>query len=210
MTRLASLAPRRLAAVALAAACAAAAAPQAARAQECFIGEVRYFAGNFAPRNWAFAEGQLIAISQNQALFAILGTQYGGDGRTTFALPDLRGRTPVGPGRGPGLSDIRIGQQVGRETISEVPAHTHAATTTARMRAASGAAATGAPTGAALADTGREDVYAAAAPDVDMAEGSVSATTTVQATGQSAVNIRPPQLGIHPIICLFGIFPSRN
>lgn len=80
------------------------------RAQEAMIGEVRLFAGNFAPRGWAFCEGQLLSISQNTALFSILGTIYGGDGRTTFGLPDLRGRVPVGVGNGPGLDEVRIGQ----------------------------------------------------------------------------------------------------
>jgi microcystin-dependent protein len=201
--------PGRLAALALAG-FAAIAAPQTASAQDCMIGEVRYFAGNFAPRNWAFANGQLISITQNTALYSILGTQYGGDGRTTFGLPDLRGRSPVGPGQGPGLANIAIGQKIGREAITEVPAHTHGATTTAKMRAVSGGAGTGAPAGAALANTGRESIYAAGAPDADMADGAVTATTTVQSAGQASVNIRPPQLGIHPIICLFGFFPSRS
>ena len=80
------------------------------------IGEIRLFGGNFAPRNWALCEGQLLAISQHSALFSILGTIYGGDGRTTFALPDLRGRTAIGPGSGPGLSNIRLGSRYGTET----------------------------------------------------------------------------------------------
>ena len=80
---------------------------------EPFIGQVMLFAGNFAPRGWAFCEGQLMAISSNAALFSILGTTYGGDGRTTFALPDLRGRVPIGPGTGPGLPTYRLGQRGG-------------------------------------------------------------------------------------------------
>jgi microcystin-dependent protein len=93
------------------------------------IGEVSLFAGNFAPRNWAFCAGQLLPISGHEALFSILGTTYGGDGQTTFALPDLRGRVPVGAGWGPGLSDIRWGQKGGtdevRLTTSHLPAHLH-------------------------------------------------------------------------------------
>lgn len=82
--------------------------------QQGFLGEVRIFAGNFAPRGWALCEGQLLAISQNTALFSILGTIYGGDGRTTFALPDLRGRAPVSQGNGPGLPDYRLGARGGK------------------------------------------------------------------------------------------------
>ena len=84
-----------------------------AQAQEGFIGEVRMFAGTFAPRGWAFCDGQLLAISNNTALFSILGTTYGGDGRTTFALPDLRGRVPVGPRRGQGMTPVTLGQEFG-------------------------------------------------------------------------------------------------
>lgn len=83
--------------------------------QESFLGNVTMFAGNFAPRSWAFCDGQLLPISQNSALFSILGTTYGGDGRTTFALPDLRGRVPLGPRRGSGLSDYRLGERGGTE-----------------------------------------------------------------------------------------------
>ena len=93
------------------------------------IGEITMFGGNFAPRNWAFCSGQLLAISSNQSLFSILGTTYGGDGRTTFALPDLRGRTAIQQGRGPGLSDRRLGHKGGSETntmsITEMPSHNH-------------------------------------------------------------------------------------
>ncbi|MBY8976315.1 tail fiber protein [Rhodobacteraceae bacterium NNCM2] len=96
---------------------------------EPFLGEVSLFAGNFAPRGWTFADGQLLPISQFSALFAILGTQFGGDGRTTFALPDLRGRVPIGFGSGPGLPTARIGERIGTEsfalTTSTMPAHDH-------------------------------------------------------------------------------------
>ncbi len=96
---------------------------------EPYIGGVTMFAGNFAPRSWAFADGQLLPIASNQALFSILGTTYGGDGETTFALPDLRGRTPIGPRQGPGLSNRLLGQKVGAETdslsIAEMPSHDH-------------------------------------------------------------------------------------
>ncbi|MGC4087610.1 MAG: tail fiber protein [Polyangiaceae bacterium] len=96
---------------------------------EPFIGMIIVFAGNFAPRGWALCNGQLLPIAQNTALFSILGTTYGGDGRTTFALPDLRGRVPVHPGQGPGLSNYSLGQVSGTETVTlttqNLPAHTH-------------------------------------------------------------------------------------
>ncbi|MBD3756388.1 MAG: phage tail protein, partial [Gammaproteobacteria bacterium] len=96
---------------------------------EPFVGEIRMFAGNFAPRGWAFCDGQLLAVSQNDALFSLLGTIYGGDGRTTFGLPDMRGRIPVHQGSGPGLSPRRLGSKSGAETetltVNQMPSHTH-------------------------------------------------------------------------------------
>jgi len=99
------------------------------QAQEGFIGEVKLFAGNFAPRGWAFCDGQLLSISQNAALFSILGTTYGGDGRTTFALPDLRGRTAMGPRQGPGLDDVRLGQRYGGALVPNSGGETTLSTT---------------------------------------------------------------------------------
>jgi len=96
---------------------------------EPFVGEIRMFAGNFAPRGWAFCDGQLLAVSQNDALFSLLGTIYGGDGRTTFGLPDMRGRTPLHAGQGPGLSNRRLGAKAGAEnvtlTVNQLPSHRH-------------------------------------------------------------------------------------
>ncbi len=92
--------------------------PEDIQSTEPFIGQVIMFAGNFAPRGWALCDGALLSISSNSALFSILGTTYGGDGRTTFALPDLRGRVAVHPGRGPGLTERRLGSKFGSETIS--------------------------------------------------------------------------------------------
>lgn len=96
---------------------------------EPFIAEIRIFAGNFAPRSWAFCDGQLLPIAQNTALFSLIGTTYGGDGRTTTALPNLQGRAPMHPGRGPGLTDRRLGQSLGVETVTlteaQLPNHLH-------------------------------------------------------------------------------------
>ncbi|MCG8476540.1 MAG: tail fiber protein, partial [Cytophagales bacterium] len=93
------------------------------------VGEIRLFGGNFAPRNWAFCEGQLLSISQNSSLFSIVGTTYGGDGRTTFALPDLRGRSAVHAGTGAGLTTRTLGQRLGNEhitlTVQQLPSHNH-------------------------------------------------------------------------------------
>ncbi len=116
-----------------------------------FIGEIRLFAGNFAPRDWAFCEGQIMSIAQNTALFSLLGTQYGGNGQTTFALPDLRGRVPMHQGQGPGLSPRDIGEVSGSETVTllstQMPAHSHA------LRASTTAAAGSTPAGALLGAT---------------------------------------------------------
>ncbi len=125
---------------------------------EPFVGEIKMFAGNFAPRNYAFCDGQLLAISQNNALFSLLGTIYGGDGETTFGLPDLRGRVPLHTGQGTGLSSRPLGQRTGAEkvtlTTNQLPSHTH--------RAASTDAATlGDPGGNVTGDTGSTSLYRA-------------------------------------------------
>src|SRR5215210_2000666 len=103
---------------------------------EGYIAEIRLFAGNFAPRGWAFCSGQILSIAQNTALFSLLGTTFGGNGQTTFALPDLRGRVAVGPGQGPGLPAVNLGQVSGEPThtliITEMPAHNHTTQVTPR------------------------------------------------------------------------------
>lgn len=184
---------------------------------EPLLGQVMLFAGNFAPRGWAFCDGQLLAISANTALFSILGTTYGGDGRTTFALPDLRGRVPIGEGRGPGLSDRRLGQRGGAEdvvlNVLNLPSHSHLAQTTAELYGQS--------------EAGDEDLLS---PGVVLASGSgtsseiysnepvntkmgnsISAVTTVSNTGgQQAHENMQPFLAINYIIALVGVFPSRS
>jgi len=180
------------------------------------------FAGNFAPRNWAFCAGQLMSISQNTALFSILGTTYGGNGQTTFALPDLRGRVPVGTGQGPGLTNITLGEVSGTETVTllttQMPAHTHTATATVTGTVAPGAVEDNGllddPAGArpAISPSGAK-IYSSATPDAAMGTSPINATATVTIgiSGNSQpVPIRNPYLGMNYIICLFGIFPSRN
>lgn len=170
---------------------------------EPFLGEIRMFAGNFAPRGWALCEGQLLAVSQNDALFALLGTIYGGDGRTTFGLPDMRGRLPVHTGQGPGLSSRQLGSRAGAErvtvTTNQLPTHTHPMEVSADISTSSnpGSNVTARPTGV--------DLYVDDAPDTDL---SSSAITTVGG-GQQHDNVMP-FLAINFIIALSGIFPSRN
>lgn len=197
---------------ALAAALAAMTAP--ALAQDCFIGEVRLFAGNFAPRGYSMADGSLLAIAQNPALFAVLGTTYGGDGRSTFALPDLRGRAPIGAGGGPGLTNRPLGAQLGGETATltpqQLPAHTHAATTVSTLSAATTAANSSGPNGATLANPGAIDIYNRDAPSVTLNARSVASTTTVAPAGGGApVPIMPPSTAINYVVCVAGLFPSR-
>ncbi len=170
-----------------------------------FIGEIRSFGFNFAPRSWATCEGQLLPIVQNTALFSILGTTYGGDGRTTFALPDLRGRMPRHSGQGPGLADISLGEVSGTERVtllqSEMPAHAHGVTASADLAADASAA------GKVLGAKGRGgvDVYAPAGNPVALAPGAVGTA----GSSQPHENMQP-SLTINYCIALFGIFPSRN
>jgi microcystin-dependent protein len=174
------------------------------------IAEIRLFAGNFAPRNWAFCSGQILSIAQNTALFALLGTTYGGNGQTTFALPDFRGRVAVGTGQGPGLSPIVLGQVAGEPThtliTAEMPAHNHPIS-----GSASGLANNANPTGNSLAigavasDNSPVNMYNTAAPSA-----LLNGQTCGIAGGSQPHNNMQPYLGMNYIICLFGIFPSRN
>ena len=167
-----------------------------------FVGEIRVFAGNFAPSGWAFCDGQLVSIAENTTLFALIGTTYGGDGQSTFALPDLRGRVPVHQGTGSGSSYV-IGQAGGVESVAltpqQLPAHGHPlyATTSA-------ASGTSGPTGL-LASTTTMNFYGAGAPSTPMAPGAITAT----GGGLPHDNVAP-FLAVNFIISLFGIFPSQN
>ncbi len=174
------------------------------QAQEPLIGEIIMFAGNFAPRGWALCDGQLLSISGNEALFSILGTTYGGDGRTTFALPDLRGRVAMHAGNGPGLSNRRLGERGGVEQVTlnatQLPAHTH------RLRAHSSEAGdTPIPTNAVLSFDPRESQYNTQDADVDMGASAIAST----GEGQPHSIVQPYQ-AVNYIIALQGIYPSRN
>ncbi|MEL7488729.1 MAG: tail fiber protein [Pseudomonadota bacterium] len=192
-----------------------AAKTEAAAQDDCFIGEIRQFGGTFAPRGWALTDGSLLAVSQFDALFSILGTTYGGDGRTTFALPDLRGRIPIGAGAGPGLSSYRLGQKVGAQTAvltaSTNPSHTHAAATDATLKATTTLANASSPVGALLADEQGENIYNSGTNLVDMDASAVASSTTLSTTGASAgYGIEQPSTVTNYIICIAGIYPSRN
>ena len=194
-----------------------------------YIGQIVQGGWNFAPRNYAFCNGQLLAISQNTALFSLLGTTYGGNGQTTFALPDLRGRSMVHWGQGPGLSNYSLGQAGGSETntltAANLPAHSHTATFAnngSSMNVATAKATVALPSaGAVLArsvdgaptPTSLPRIYAPAGTTADAALSglNVAGTVTVNPTGNnSPVNNLSPYLGVSMVIALFGIFPSRN
>lgn len=160
---------------------------------------------NFAPRGWALCNGQLLSIAQNTALFSLLGTTYGGNGQTTFALPDLRSRVPIHFGQGPGLSNYVQGEQTGVESVvlttAQLPSHTH----TVNGVASGGNQAS--PTGSspAIESTGTSLDYSNAAPNSPMNAAMISAA----GSNQAHTNIQPV-LCVNFIIALQGIFPSRN
>ena len=176
---------------------------------EPYMGEIRLFAGNFAPRQNAQCNGQIMSIAQNTALFSLLGTYYGGNGTTTFGLPDFRGRLPVGMGQGPGLSSYTIGEQTGTETVTlisqQIPMHTHYAV--AGTTAANNPAPTGlAPAGMVTPITG---YYVA---DANKTGNPIAfSQNALQLTGGSQPHTNlMPSLALTFIIALQGIFPSRN
>lgn len=176
---------------------------------EPFIAEIKLFAGNFAPRGWAFCEGQLLPISQNQALFSLVGTIWGGDGRTTFGLPDLRGRVPVGAGNGAGLGTIANGQRFGRDQVqlteANMPAHNH----TSELHAEAGLANSPKPDGNMLAVPGGTSLFKAPNPNDNkiMAKESI---VVGNAGGNQPFDNHQPSLGMHYIIALQGVFPARS
>lgn len=203
---------------------------------EPFVGEIRLVGFNFAPRGWAYANGALLPIAQNTALFSLLGATFGGNGQTTFGLPDYRGRSPVGMGQGPALPDIELGEVAGTRTVTLLTSNlpTHVATTTAQTVAVSvtgsvavpvstSDASLGSPANAVLASpktSGRPyPIYAPAQSGSDtLAPFNATLTGNVQippvqslSSGNSVpVNIQNPYLGTNFIIALEGVFPSRQ
>lgn len=188
--------------------------PKIALAQEPFIGEIRAFGFNFAPRGWAKCEGQLLSISQNTALFSILGTTYGGDGRTTFALPNLRERTAVGVGSGPGLSQQSLGETSGQNTVTlsnnDLSKHSH----TAQLKVSSGIATSETPSSDSALSASKQvnngsDLtvlkYSSSAADTPI--GVMKTSNVGSAT---PVNIVQPVMASVYCIALQGIFPPRS
>jgi microcystin-dependent protein len=190
---------------------------------DLYLGEIILFAGNFAPRNTALCNGQLLSISQNQALFSLLGTTYGGDGRTTFALPDIRGRAPIHPGTGPGLSTRKLGQRAGTQgntlTVNQMPSHTHTATMSTGggvsipVNTTSGDEDEQSPGAGLLANTG-SDLYSSSSANGVYGGAAVPVTgaqVQILNTGASQeVNNMQPFLAVNYIICTNGLFPSRS
>mgnify|MGYP001191918932 FL=1 len=188
------------------------------------IATVTQFGANWAPRAWSFCGGQLIAISSNTALFSIIGTMYGGDGRTTFALPDLRGRCALGTGAGPGLTPRSAGQKFGSETVTltslNLPSHNHAVIVQSAGHVAvpvnteTGSADEASPGAGVLTNSGG-DVYASAPTANAMYSGSPMPVAGLQVEtglmgGNQSFNNMQPSLAISYIICTQGIFPSRG
>lgn len=170
-----------------------------------FIGEIRMFAGNFAPAGWMFCDGQLLPISENETLFNLIGTTYGGDGQSTFALPDLQGRFPIHQGTGSGLSTYQLGEALGVESVTlttqSIPSHTHPA-----LCSSGGQSVVADPTGGVSAPS---DVtqYAAGAAGGFMAPGGTPILSTIAGGSQPHDNMQP-YLVVSYIISLFGIFPQ--
>jgi microcystin-dependent protein len=169
-------------------------------ASDNFIGEINYFAGNFAPKGWAFCDGQLLLIAQNTALFSLLGTTYGGDGRTTFALPEVRGRVLIHPGTGAGITSKQWGEKSGSETVtltaSNLPAHNH----TFNVSVDNPTSTT--PTNRAIASG---ELYSSAPTDRTLH------ASTIEPKGEnSSINNMQPSVTARCIIALTGIYPSRS
>jgi microcystin-dependent protein len=196
-----------------------------------FIATIKMFGFNFAPRGWALCDGRILSIAQNTALFSLLGTTYGGNGQTTFALPDLRGRIALGQGQGPGLQNRTIGEVAGSETntltVPQMPAHNHTATATSNststststMSAESNAGSLQNPSGKMFASGvqiyANEDPAANRTMSPQCVATTTNTTTTTQVTvgnngSSQPVNNLQPFLCVNYSICLEGIFPSRN
>ena len=175
---------------------------------EPFIGQIILFAGNFAIRGYALCNGQILSIAQNTALFSILGTTYGGNGQTTFALPNLQGRVPIHFGQGPGLSTYDLGEQAGVEnttlTLNNMPAHNHLMRTSSSDGNDSAPAPTTVP-GVVKAGNTTANAYTTAAPDTNFSPNAITISG-----GSQPFSILQPYLALNYQIALEGIFPSRN
>lgn len=174
-----------------------------------FVGEIMMFAGNFAPANWAFCNGQLLSIAQNDVLFQLIGTTYGGDGITTFALPDLQGRVPIHAGQGPSLGTHALGELGGTEAVTltpgQIPQHNHpllGSTLAGNRRTAAGNVLAADATGAAA-------LYSDAPPDAQASLQAVGPAGGGAGGSATPHENRMPYLAVNYVISLFGIFPSQ-
>tara|TARA_R110001599_G_scaffold259423_1_gene459954 strand:+ start:399 stop:1010 length:612 start_codon:yes stop_codon:yes gene_type:complete len=185
----------------------AASAPAHAQVDTQYIGQISAFAGNYCPRNWAGADGTILPINQNTALFSLFGTYYGGNGTSTFALPDLRGRRPVGFGNGPGIGSYAMGESSGSTqftlTTNNLPNHNHIGT----MRAAATQGDTKNPNDNSLASTAGSQIYHTGSPTVNMDVGTVVMNNN---GGNQPVYKESPYLVMRWCVALYGIYPSRN
>lgn len=193
---------------------------------EPYLGEIRMFGGNFAPRGWMFCQGQMVSIQQYTALFSLLGTTYGGNGQTTFGLPDLRGRCPVGMGQGPGLSAVIEGEMAGVESLTlsqgQLPMHTHlmtGASASVAIPATTATAGDKSPSSTSILAAANEktgsgaevDIYGPGPATTNLEPFNAAITGTIAVAGGSQpVGIRNPYIGINFIIAVQGVFPSRN
>jgi microcystin-dependent protein len=170
-----------------------------------FVAEIRIFPFNFAPKGWAFCDGQILPLSQNTALFSLLGTTYGGDGKSNFALPNMQGNAPMHPGQGPGLSLHDLGETGGSETVtlleSEMPAHSHG------MMAASASATKSIPTGNSFARVSGATPYQ---PPAGAALAPMADTGVAPAGGDQPHNNLEPYLTLNFCIALQGVYPPRT
>jgi microcystin-dependent protein len=169
-----------------------------------YVGEIRLFAGNFAPEGWAFCDGQLLPISENETLFNLIGTTYGGDGQETFALPNLQSRIPLHQGQGPGISvNYMLAEMAGVEqvtlNVNQIPSHSHP------VLASTDPAQEASPQGNVLGRNGSFDFFRLGAPTADMAPGSIGST----GSSQPHENMMP-FLCVNFIISLFGVFPTQT
>ncbi|MGZ3861725.1 MAG: phage tail protein [Bacteroidia bacterium] len=179
---------------------------------EGVIGFVTCFAGNFAPKSWAFCQGQIVNIASNTALFSIVGTVYGGNGTTTFGLPDLRGRSVVGVGQGPGLSQYSLGQVGGSTNVTinqlQMPVHVHAVSAQITPKA-SDTGNNPNPGNGVYATASNGSPSFASAPTTSM-QGFNAALTTSPNGGNQPFSIQHPVMGMNYIVCTQGVYPARN
>jgi microcystin-dependent protein len=176
------------------------------------MSEIRFFAGNFQPKNWAYCDGRLLSIASNSALFSLLGTTYGGDGRVTFGLPDFRSRIPVGTGAGPGINQYELGEMTGTpdQTLLQInmPAHNHPGQCTITVPTFSESGTSGDPTSAILAS--KTGLYKTGATADSFLAPTGGAVVVATAGANQPMNMEQPYLAMNIIICLYGIYPSRN